>query len=184
LDLPSIQATLARAGVEFDEGMTDREIADVEKRFGFQFPPDLRAFLQHALPISKGWMDWRHASEGTLRERLDWPYEGICFDVAHNVFWLPEWGARPSVDEEAFAIVKQALRRAPTLVPIASHRYIPDRPYLGGNPVFSVHQTDIIYYGCDLQEYLENEYSFYFGRSGYSMREPVRDIEFWSRLVG
>jgi len=28
--------------------------------------------------------------------------------------------------------------------------------------VFSVHQTDIIYYGAHLQNYLENEFSYYF----------------------
>ncbi len=36
--------------VEFAPGLSDREIAAVEKRFKFRFPPDLRAFLQTALP--------------------------------------------------------------------------------------------------------------------------------------
>jgi hypothetical protein len=33
---------------------------------------------------------------------------------------------------------------------------MPERPFEVGNPVLSVSQTDIIYYGSDLQDYLEN----------------------------
>jgi hypothetical protein len=36
--------------IEFDAGLTDAEVAVTEARFGFRFPPDLRAFLQTALP--------------------------------------------------------------------------------------------------------------------------------------
>jgi hypothetical protein len=43
---------------------------------------------------------------------------------------------------------------------------IPDDPHLEGNPVFSVHQADIIYYGHDLEDYLRHE----FGLSG---RKPA-----------
>jgi hypothetical protein len=35
---------------------------------------------------------------------------------------------------------------------------MPAEPHLPGNPVFSVHQTDIIVYGLDLYEYLHNEF--------------------------
>ena len=53
----------------------------------------------------------------------------------------------------AFAVAKRAMDAAPKLVPIAGHRFIPEAPHEEGNPVFSVHQTDIIYYGRDLAEY-------------------------------
>jgi hypothetical protein len=36
--------------LEFDPGLTDAEVIAVERRFGFKFPPDLREFLQTALP--------------------------------------------------------------------------------------------------------------------------------------
>ena len=57
---------------------------------------------------------------------------------------------------------------------------IPDRPNTSGNPVFSVHQTDIIYYGCDLRDYFVHEFF-----SGSEMgvwpidTESMREIEFW-----
>jgi hypothetical protein len=53
---------------------------------------------------------------------------------------------------------------------------LPDRPNLPGNPVLSVHQTDIIYYGFDLEDYFRNEF-------GLPNRKPwpaaIRPIEFW-----
>jgi hypothetical protein len=40
--------------IEFDAGLTDAEVATAEGRFGFRFPPDLRDFLQTALPTAHG----------------------------------------------------------------------------------------------------------------------------------
>jgi len=178
-----LKATLERAGIVFEEGMDERELRIVEDTHYFRFPPDLRQFLKHALPISPGWVNWRTTTEAEILERLELPYEGMCFDVEHNGFWLSDWGERPSSLTDAFAVVKHRLSQAPKLIPICGHRFIPDRPSEEGNPVFSVHQTDIIYYGADLQEYFENEFSYYFGRDGYRIREPVRKIELWSRIV-
>src|SRR5207302_6554224 len=117
------------------------------------FPPDLRSFVQHALPVSGSWVDWRGCLEATVRERLEWPADGICFDVEHAGFWLDDWGPRPERLEDAFAVVREQVARAPRLIPICSHRYLPDEPLMAGNPVFSVHQTDIIHYGFDLASY-------------------------------
>jgi len=61
---------------------------------------------------------------------------------------------------------------------------LPDRPPAPGNPVFSVYQTDIIYYGGDLENYLCNEYHYYFGTPQYvALPSQIRSIEFWSWLV-
>lgn len=38
--------TLRNDGVDFEPGLTDAEVADAESRYGFRFPPDLRAFLR------------------------------------------------------------------------------------------------------------------------------------------
>jgi hypothetical protein len=37
-------------------------------------------------------------------------------------------------------------------------RYIPAEPNESRNPVFSVHQTDIIHYGNDLADYFQREF--------------------------
>ena len=41
-------------------GLSDSEVSRVEMQFGFQFPPDLKEFLQQVLPVSQGWVDWRN----------------------------------------------------------------------------------------------------------------------------
>jgi hypothetical protein len=43
-------AQMKHRGIEFDAGLTDAEVARIEGQFAFRFPPDLREFLQTALP--------------------------------------------------------------------------------------------------------------------------------------
>ena len=102
---------------------------------------------------------------------------------SYNDFWPQEWGPKPSSLVEAFRIAKQKVGDAPKLIPIYGHRYLPDRPNTEGNPVFSVYQTDIIYYGSDFLNYLENEFSYYFQTPHYNLTGTIRRIEFWSDLV-
>src|SRR5262249_51256843 len=144
--------------IEFNAGLTNAEVAVAESRFGFQFPPDLRAFLQTALPKGRRFPDWRAGSEAELRDWLDLPRQGVVFDVECNGFWLDEWGPRPIPLAEAKSIAEQLVASAPRLIPVYMHRMIPAEPHLPGNPVFSVHQTDIIVYGTDLEDYLAHEF--------------------------
>lgn len=174
---------LEKAGVHFAQGLSEGEVRRTQSRYGFVFPPDLRDFLMFALPVSHGFMNWRDAEEDEVLKSLSWPYEGICFDIERNSFWLDDWGRRPATLDEAFAVAREALERAPKLIPVYGHRYMPDRPDEPGNPVFSVYQTDIIYYGCNLADYLENEFSYYFGRGEYSLEGEIKHVEFWSQLV-
>ncbi len=173
---------LTRAGVKFEPGLTSHEFADIEQLYCFTFPPDLRDFLGHALPVSAGWTDWRHATPTELRSRLNWPSEGICFDIEHNAFWPNSWGQKPINISDACKIARKAIDAAPRLIPIYGHRYIPDRPHESGNPVFSVHQSDIIYYGEDLLDYLCNEFLDQFERSKLAI-ESVKQIELWSEIA-
>ena len=162
--------------VEFDTGLTDAEVAAIESRYGFRFPPDLCAFLQTALPKGPQFPDWRSGDESTLRDWLDIPRQGVLFDIESNGFWLEVWGPRPALIGDALRRGEELLSAAPRLIPIYGHRMMPDEPHLSGNPVFSVHQTDIIYYGFDLADYLRNEFRLP-GREPWS--EKVRPIRFW-----
>jgi hypothetical protein len=162
--------------LEFDPGLSDPEVAAVEQRFGFKFPPDLREFLQTALPRGPRFPDWRSGDETELRDWLDTPRQGVVFDVQYNKFWLEEWGPRPGALTEALRIASDLVTAAPRLIPIYSNGMLPDEPHLAGNPVFSVHQTDIIVYGYDLADYL---------RTVFKLPDPatepqeVRPIRFW-----
>jgi hypothetical protein len=184
-DFAYYQRVLQKAGVVFAAPLTREEIRDIEAQYHFQFPPDLREFLMFALPISNGFVNWRDSTEREIVDRLGWPLVGMCFDIQNNSFWPAAWGERPSSLEEAFEIARKVVKTAPALIPIRGHRYIPDRPHEPGNPVFSVYQTDVIYYGSDLFDYLENEFSYYFRGPGehYGLGAEIRAIEFWSELV-
>jgi hypothetical protein len=111
-----------------------------------------------------------------LRDWLDLPREGILFDVEHDKFWLEEWGPRPASVADALQMADELVAVAPRLIPIYMHRMIPDEPHLPGNPVFSVHQTDIIQYGFELADYLRHEFGLP-GRTPWP--EHVRPIRFW-----
>jgi hypothetical protein len=41
---------LRERNIVIEDGLTETETQDAEYRFGFQFPPDLRALLQTGLP--------------------------------------------------------------------------------------------------------------------------------------
>ncbi|MFL6233734.1 MAG: hypothetical protein ACJ76N_11415 [Thermoanaerobaculia bacterium] len=162
--------------IEFDAGLTDAEVAETEELFGFRFSPDLLEFLQTAFPRGPKFPDWRSGDEDELREWLDLPRQGILFDVEHSGFWLEEWGPRPGTLDEALRIASELVVAAPRLIPIYGHRMMPDEPHLQGNPVFSVHGTDIIIYGLDLENYLRRE----FGLRGLETGpENARQIRFW-----
>jgi hypothetical protein len=171
--LPLIEL-LKEAGLEFSEGLTDDEVEYIEKTFSFRFPPDLCAFLKTAVPF---WNSprWRSGSESDIREWFDSPLKNVLIDVERNDFWLPEWGQRPNKLSEALEIASLKVREAPKLIPILAGRFIPDRPHESGNPVFSVHQTDIIYYGFDLEDYLRHEFNL--PREEWPTQ--IRQIEFW-----
>lgn len=167
--------------IEFAAGLTDREVEAAEERFELRFPPDLRAFLQNALPYGPRFPDWRSGDTNELREWLNLPKEGILFDVEENAFWLEEWGPRPATMASALALASDLVEGAPRLIPIYGHRMMPDEPKEEGNPVFSVHQTDIIYYGADLRDYLSNEFSI---PSHVTVVEGVpRHVRFWTDIV-
>jgi len=189
-------------GVATQAGLTDEEIARVEREYGFRFPSDLRAFLEFALPISEnfpnwraGWiakpmLDWTTAQNGKptllghnlvpVREQLEWPSDGICFDIEQNKFWAKEWGEQPEELSVALELARKQIAGAPRLIPLFSHRYLPEEPCERGNPVFSVYQTDIIYYGSDLASYFANEFEI--ACPNWAAKEP-REIRFWSTFT-
>ena len=166
----------ARRSVLFRDGLSDAEVARAERNYGFRFPDDLRTFLQTALPWGFPFPDWRAEDDEGIRESLGWPLHGILFDVEQNEFWLPEWGSRPDRYEDANAIVAEHVGNAPKLIPIYSHRMMPERPLQPGNPVLSVYQTDIIYYGFDLDDYFRHEFDL---PDRKPWPDEVRPIEFW-----
>ncbi|BEL04527.1 hypothetical protein Q0Z83_027180 [Actinoplanes sichuanensis] len=182
-----------RSVCDIEPGLTDAEFDAIEREFGFHFADDHRAFLAAGLPVNsrpeppapgvirahpQPWPDWRHADRDELRGLLDWPAEGVLFDVENNGFWYEQWGPRPTDSASAVAAAKRMLTRVPVLAPVYGHRYLPAERGAVGHPVMSVWQTDIIFYGVDLADYIDRE----FGHGG-SDDEPRVTVEFWRDLL-
>jgi hypothetical protein len=171
---------LRAAGVRLDSGLSDQEVSRVQDRLGFAFGPEHRELLQTALPVGDpSWPDWRNGSTEDLRGRLDWPIDSAVFDVHNNAFWPSSWGARPDGRAERERRARTHLARVPLLVPIFSHRYLTVDPEYRPSPVFSVYQTDVIYYGDNLLDYVAHEFKV-------PPLDPSPDrihVPFWSELA-
>jgi hypothetical protein len=161
-------------------GLLDVEFARVEHEYGFEFADDHRAFLAAGLPRGNGWPDWRDGDPDDLRWRLDRPVSGVLFDVEHDEVWHDTWGERPADLADALATARQHLARVHTMVPVYAHRYLPAGRGTSGHPVLSIMQTDIIYYGVDLIDYIHQE----FGGPGIARSDPRwqphSSVAFWS----
>ena len=180
---------LARTGqCDIGPGLTDAEFARIGRDYGFEFADDHRAFLAAGLPLGSpapgrrrsSWPDWRDGDPGDLRDQLGWPGEGALFDVEHNAFWHRSWGQRPADTGEALRAARQHLSRAPKMIPVCGHRYLPAGRGSYGHPVLSIYQTDIIVYGTDLADYINCEFSRWFISADWT---PPPMVPFWSDFL-
>lgn len=174
-------ALLADAGVRLGPGLSQAQLDGIETRFQFHFNATHRSLLAACLPLGEHWVNWLQASDAELTRRLAGPVEGALFDVAHNDFWASSWGPRPADEQQALQAARRELERLPVLVPLYSHRYLPASPAPEDAPVFSVHQTDVIYYGVDLLDYFEREF-LDAGRDLDPLDISYR-VPFWSELA-
>jgi hypothetical protein len=173
-------ALLSALPTEIGPGLSEAELEAVESRYGFTFADDHRIFLQAGLPLGRPWPDWRDGDPHELRSRLDAPADGVLFDVEHNGFWYPGWGVQPEDRRAAMGFARERLLDVPQLVPVFGHRYLPAGTGQSGHPVLSVMQTDIIYYGNHLADYLRNE----FGGPASDLSRTRASVPFWSYFLG
>ncbi len=170
---------LADAGARLEPGLSGAELAAVQARWGVSFCADHAALLSLAVPVGDGWVDWRHDSDDELGDRLRAPLEGLLFDVTHNEFWPATWGERPADVAAAAERAATVLAGWPRLVPLYGHRYVPAGPYPSPNPVLSVVQSDVIWYGSDLLTWVQREFL------GVPLPAHVHrpEIAYWSKLA-
>ncbi len=184
LDFTKIIDQLKKKFVDFEKGLSEKEMEVVENRYGILFPPDLKLFLMTEMPVSSGFIDWRDDSSENISEvksRLGIPLEGLIFDIKYNHYWFDAWGQRPDDLRDAIDVCKREYAKIPKLIPVYSHRYIPMCPYEVGNPIFSIHQTDVINYGEDLISYLKVEFSLKKYRD--IKFDMIKEINFWSAFT-
>ncbi|KAF3968373.1 hypothetical protein ACB098_02G163500 [Castanea mollissima] len=168
---------LRNSGIQVQSGLSDAEFARSEAEFGFAFPPDLRAVLSAGLPVGPGFPDWRATGARLhLRASLDLPIAAISFQIARNTLWSKSWGPRPSDPEKALRVARNALKRAPLLIPIFNHCYIPCNPSLAGNPIFFVDENRIFCCGLDLSDFFERESLFRSSESDPQILKRQRSV--------
>ncbi|KAF8085466.1 hypothetical protein N665_0666s0014 [Sinapis alba] len=149
------------SGIKIQPGLSDAEFARVEAEFGFVFPPDLRVILSSSLSVDAGFPDWRSPGARLhLRAMISLPTAAVSLQVVKNSLWCKSWGLKPPDPEKALRVARNALRRAPLLIPVFDHCYIPCNPSLAGNPVFFVDETRIFCCGSDLSEFFQRESAF------------------------
>lgn len=168
---------LRNSSVQVQSGLSDSEFARAEAEFGFASPPDLKAVLSAGLPIGPGFPDWRSAglARHQLRVSLNLPIAAISFHIARNALWSKSWGQRPTEPEKAIKIARNALKRAPLLIPIFNRCYIPCNPSLAGNPIFYVDENRIFCCGFDLSDFFDRESSLFQNSQSLSKQRSLSE---------
>ena len=162
--------------VHWSKGYTQSELDRAQRRFGLVFPPDLIALLRRKRPVEGH--DW--TDDRAIRQALEWPFESLLRSVESGHLWWAEWGRRPSSARAREEALREIVSRAPKLIPLIGHRYLPAQPHEAGNPVFSIYGADAICYGANLNDYFEREFS---GSNCKPWPAQIKFIPFWSELV-
>ncbi|HAB8811070.1 TPA_asm: SMI1/KNR4 family protein [Listeria monocytogenes] len=165
------------------KGMSYEQINIIQNLYKITFPPELKELLMTFNPYQLyNWADLSEKNIAQMKNILALPKEGIMFDIKENSFWMNAWGGKPESMALAIDVAEYNLDQASPLIPIYSHRYIPSAPHETRNPVYSVHQTDVIVYGADLWDYFRIEF-------GNKKQEDIKfhkikiNIPFWSGLT-
>jgi hypothetical protein len=197
-----------RPGTRWTCDLSDAEIDALERSWDLRFPPDHRLLLRtlHAthppqwgvgygednelVPYTcAGFYHWITEAD-EIRAALDRVFDGLLFDVEENGLWRDSWGRRPRPADERRACLRAAFAAAPRLVPVYGHRMLLAEPQRAGNPVLSIHQSDIVIYGHDLRTYLLSEFADDLGladddaASDLDDRMDIAAIPFWGELIG
>jgi hypothetical protein len=167
------------AGIPLGPGLTEEQLLQVEGDFGFTFDKDHRELISLAAPLIERWPDWLGGMTEQMKRSLAWPSDGVIWDAHHNGFWPKAWGRKPKRPDELDAAILQRLALVPKLVPLIGHRFMAAGPSEGSAPVFSVYQTDVVYYGENLPSYVAHELDI---PKRYATGIH-RKIPFWSNLA-
>ncbi|MEV6929104.1 hypothetical protein AB0M46_32075 [Dactylosporangium sp. NPDC051485] len=176
---------LSRIGTELAPGLNNRELAAVEDAAGTTLPTELRLMLTLALPVGpSAWRNWRTDPAALLDTWREYVTEGLVVDARYSFWDDDQWGPRPATVAEREQLVRHKAAQLPRLFPMFGHRALVIDPLPGldsadGNPVFSVHQTDVICYGNDLADWCHTEFGLTL--PDWAARQPRR-VPFWSAL--
>lgn len=184
---------------EIGPGLSGAEFTRIEREYDIEFSDDHRAFLAAGLPYSSEpqvsdeqagifytwewpWPDWRNGDPGRLRVHVEDVTRCALDDIERGRVWTQAWGPRPADDAETSQIAREKLAKAPRLIPVYAHRFLPGGAGTFGFPVLSIWQTtDVIIYGDNLDNYIQRE----FGKRRFTSAggSVTPRVPFWSDFL-
>lgn len=178
----NILKVLKENNVKFEDGLTMYEISKIEKTYDFSFPKSLQELFMVALPVSAGFYNWRNKEEKNvsfIKSVINQPVNDIE-RMPHEIYWCDDWGEEPDDENIFISELNKKLKKAPKVIPIYSHRYMPITNEVNP-PIISIYGGDIIYMGKNLEDYIEIE----FGSKNQSEIDcsNIKHISFWSDLM-
>ena len=161
MDNQNMIKRLRNAGMYFAHGMTEDQLDRAESVFGFRFPKEIREFLSLAVPVEKGFFDYRDVSEENqkkFQEFQNWMEDRFRFDLAECRDILLELLAEPLGNPADFdGAVMDYFHSSVKLIPFYIHRCFFDG--MDDMPIVSFMQpVDSIFYASNFQDYLEVEF--------------------------
>jgi hypothetical protein len=178
--LNSRQSVGSRAPVIYGaRGLSNEQIASIGGQLGFRVPDDFAYLFQNLQDPGRVFFPWSEFNKRKYEETIEWVLHSIEIDIERNGLWLERWGKKPDILSAAMEIARIDFVTWPKLLPIYGHRFLAAQPCCSGNPIFSIMQKDVVYYGADLPHYLLNE----FVDHDYTLHireQKIRRIEVWS----
>ena len=173
--------------IKFDKGLTELEIIKIENIYNFNFPYSLKIFLMENLPVSDGFYNWRdfsHENIFKINKIMNYFFEYIkntpCDEyIPNSDYWPEKWGEMPKDLQKRQEIIIKEYQKAPKIIPIYSHRFMPDIKEKFP-PILSIHYSDIVYYGRNLNEYFMCEFG------NFEIQKDMQEylyIPFWTDLM-
>jgi hypothetical protein len=161
------------------QGLSSDEVASIEAQLGFSLPDDFAYLFQNLQDPGHVLFPWSKFDKREYDASMERVLHGIEFDIEKNYFWLERWGRKPDTLSAALDIARRDFETWPRLLPICGHRFLAAQPCRSGNRVFSIMQTDIIYYRTDLAHYLLNDFVDR-DYTHHTYAQEIRRIETWS----
>ena len=82
--------------------------------------------------------------------------------------------------EQRVEVVAELYKNAPKIIPVCSHRFMPEMNDDNDPPVLSIHYGDIVYYGRNLQGYLLHEFC---GVDIPKYISEYKNVPFWTDMM-
>ena len=155
---------LNNVGIHFTDGLSNEEIKKIESTFRFKFPKEIASFLSYAYPANGNFFNYRDMSPVNIQFFNEFQQnikDSFLFDIENNTetlqIMLKDLIGCHSEGDNFENAVMNALQQSPRLIPFYEHRCFFDG--LDNMPIISFWQAvDTIFYGSDLENYLENEF--------------------------